>query len=116
MDIATLLIAHDQENNQHFWNCIQRSRGQIQHFTGLELAHAEHIRQLSNEFHHETTTQTRKAAILRAVTRTQRDIALIREMIDIEEDVIRMREENQRRRHEEIVNVVNVFLHPKDVQ
>ena len=116
MDTVTLLLDRDQANSQDFRNRIQRFRGQIQHLVSVERDHVEHIRKLSIEFHHETTTPKRRAAILREDTRTRRGIALIREMINFHEEDIRLEEENQRRRRGEIVNIVNRFLHHRDVQ
>ena len=111
MDTVTLLLDRDQANSQDFRNRIQRFRGQIQHLTGVERDHVEHIEKLSGQFY-EATTKARQEAILRKITRTQRGLALIREMINFHEEDTRLEEENQRRRREEIVNIVNRFLSP----
>ena len=111
MDTARLLIARDQALNQDFQIRIRRMRGQIQQLTRAILGHQEHIAQLSEEFYRETTTPTRRSAILREDTRTRQGIALLQDMINLFKEDIRMEEENEKRRHEQIKNVVNFYLY-----
>ena len=111
MDTYGLLIARDQALNRVFQIRIRRYTGQIQQLTRKILEHQEHIAQLSEEFYRETTTPTRRSAILREDTRTRQGIALLQDMINLHEEDIRMEEENEKRRHEEIMNVVNFYLY-----
>ena len=115
MDTVALLLARDQVNSQNFRNRIQHYRQEIQHFRGLIGESQEHIRELYEEFHDETTTPARRDSILRKETRTQQGIALLQNLISLKEEDIRMEEENQRRRHAEIMNVVNHFLYRRHV-
>ena len=111
LDTPGLLIARDQALNQDFQIRIRRMRRQIQQLTRAILGQQEHIAQLSEEFYHETTTTTRRSAILREITRTRQGIAPLQDMINLHEEDIRMEEENEKRRHEQIKNVVKFYLY-----
>ena len=112
MDTAALLLARDQVNSQAFRNRIQFYRREIQHLRILRRDREEHLTELSEESHHDTTTQARREAISRIQARIRRDIVSIENLIELHEASIQMEEENQRRRQEEIINVVNYFLYP----
>ena len=116
MDTATILITLDQANSQDFRNVILRHEGQLQTLRRLLSEHETHKIELYDEYCHPETTTQRKEQLMRRNARTDRGIASIQAQIDWHEGEIRMEQENQRRRHEEIVNAVNHFLHPRHGQ